>query len=102
MKRIIECHDCGKKIEEKGKELVGAKLLIYKYDDKKVAIIKCDECFKKDPSLTNFRKTEVYSRVVGYLRPINQWNVGKQEEYKDRVNFKMTTLKTEENTQGST
>jgi len=30
---------------------------------------------------------EVYSRVVGYIRPINQWNVGKQEEFKDRKVF---------------
>ncbi|MFZ7125163.1 MAG: ribonucleoside triphosphate reductase [Desulfobacterales bacterium] len=29
-------------------------------------------------------ETEVYSRVVGYLRPINQWNDGKQAEYKLR------------------
>ena len=27
---------------------------------------------------------EVYSRVVGYLRPVDHWNAGKQEEYKDR------------------
>ncbi len=27
---------------------------------------------------------EVYSRVVGYYRPVNQWNLGKQEEFKDR------------------
>jgi ribonucleoside-triphosphate reductase len=27
---------------------------------------------------------EVYSRVVGYLRPVSQWNEGKQEEYKIR------------------
>jgi len=26
-------------------------------------------------------KTEVYSRVVGYLRPIDQWNEGKQAEF---------------------
>ena len=25
--------------------------------------------------------TEVYSRVVGYLRPVNQWNEGKREEF---------------------
>jgi len=29
-------------------------------------------------------KTEVYSRVVGYLRPVNQWNEGKREEFADR------------------
>jgi len=28
---------------------------------------------------------EVYSRVVGYLRPVNQWNKGKQEEFSQRV-----------------
>ncbi len=33
-------------------------------------------------------RTEVYSRVVGYLRPIRQWNKGKKEEFKKRKNFK--------------
>ncbi|MFO7570682.1 MAG: anaerobic ribonucleoside-triphosphate reductase, partial [Smithellaceae bacterium] len=27
---------------------------------------------------------EVYSRVVGYLRPVKQWNKGKQEEFDSR------------------
>jgi len=35
-------------------------------------------------------KTEVYSRVVGYYRPVQQWNKGKQAEYLDRVTFKVT------------
>jgi ribonucleoside-triphosphate reductase (formate) len=30
---------------------------------------------------------EVYSRVVGYLRPVKQWNLGKQEEYRGRKVF---------------
>jgi len=30
---------------------------------------------------------EIYSRVVGYLRPVKQWNLGKQEEYKERRVF---------------
>lgn len=25
--------------------------------------------------------SEIYSRVSGYYRPVNQWNKGKQEEY---------------------
>ena len=29
-------------------------------------------------------EVEVYSRVVGYFRPIKQWNAGKREEWKDR------------------
>lgn len=32
---------------------------------------------------------EVYSRVVGYYRPVQSWNIGKQEEYKDRKPFKV-------------
>lgn len=31
---------------------------------------------------------EIYSRVSGYLRPVNQWNRGKQSEFKDRKNLK--------------
>ena len=31
---------------------------------------------------------EIYSRVVGYMRPISQWNKGKQQEFKDRKTFK--------------
>lgn len=27
---------------------------------------------------------EIYSRVVGYYRPLNQWNKAKQEEFKER------------------
>jgi len=31
--------------------------------------------------------TEIYSRVVGYLRPVNQWNLGKRTEFKERKPF---------------
>ena len=34
-------------------------------------------------------ETEVYSRVVGYLRPVKQWNVGKQEEFEMRKTFSL-------------
>lgn len=32
-------------------------------------------------------KTEVYARVVGYLRPVDQWNEGKQAEFEQRKSF---------------
>ena len=32
---------------------------------------------------------EVYSRVVGYIRPVQQWNKGKQKEFADRKEFKI-------------
>jgi len=34
-------------------------------------------------------KTEVYSRVVGYYRPIQDWNEGKREEFKERRYLKI-------------
>jgi ribonucleoside-triphosphate reductase len=35
-------------------------------------------------------ETEVYSRVVGYLRPVKQWNNGKQAEFGMRRSFKLS------------
>jgi ribonucleoside-triphosphate reductase len=35
--------------------------------------------------------TEVYSRVVGYLRPVAQWNIGKQAEFGDRKHFRVAS-----------
>ena len=35
-------------------------------------------------------KCEVYSRVVGYIRPVAQWNNGKQAEWKQRKTFKVS------------
>ena len=32
-------------------------------------------------------KTEVYSRITGYYRPVQNWNDGKSQEYKDRVTY---------------
>jgi ribonucleoside-triphosphate reductase len=35
---------------------------------------------------------EVYSRIVGYLRPVSQWNPGKQQEFKDRKTYDRSLL----------
>jgi len=32
---------------------------------------------------------EVYSRVVGYIRPISNWNDSKQAEFRDRIFYDM-------------
>ncbi|HID11554.1 MAG TPA: ribonucleoside triphosphate reductase [Candidatus Latescibacteria bacterium] len=34
-------------------------------------------------------ETEVYSRVVGYLRPVKQWNDGKQSEFRERRHYRV-------------
>ena len=33
------------------------------------------------------QKAEVYSRITGYYRPVQNWNEGKLQEYKDRVTY---------------
>lgn len=35
------------------------------------------------------KRTEVYSRVTGYYRPVQNWNVGKQEEFKSRRTYRI-------------
>ena len=34
-------------------------------------------------------EVEVFSRVTGFFRPVQTWNKGKTEEFKDRKRFKM-------------
>ncbi|GAG44915.1 unnamed protein product, partial [marine sediment metagenome] len=41
-------------------------------------IKECPEC--EEP-------TEVYSRIVGYLRPVATWNDGKKQEFKERTTY---------------
>jgi len=34
-------------------------------------------------------KCEVWTRVVGFFRPVSAFNPGKQEEYSERINYSM-------------
>jgi len=34
-------------------------------------------------------KCEIWSRVCGYLRPLQQWNEGKEAEFAERKMFKV-------------
>ena len=47
---------------------------------------------KKDdkPKLTDDERTkcEVWTRVMGYHRPVSQWNKGKKSEYKERKYYR--------------
>lgn len=77
--QTITCHDCGKELEK------GAEYMPYEVDG--TAMAKCRACHEVKPELADFRKTEVYSRVVGYIRPVEQWNKGKRQEYCDRLEY---------------
>lgn len=42
---------------------------------------------KTCPKCVIEQKCEVYSRIVGYIRPVQQWNEGKAQEFEDRMTF---------------
>lgn len=44
---------------------------------------------KQEKCLVCGKDTEVYSRIVGYLRPVKQWNHGKQAEFRMRKVFNL-------------
>ena len=73
------CHDCSKNLQH------NEEYMPYKVG--KEVYVNCKDCYQKDSVLRNFKETEVYSRVVGYIRPVKQWNKGKREEYGDRKEF---------------
>ena len=45
-------------------------------------VYKCPECGMK---------TEVYSRITGYYRPVRNWNDGKAQEFKERKEYNIET-----------
>ena len=87
MKQIItesiikkECHDCGSK-----KNLIH---LIYEKDGE-IDVFKCKKCYKDNSGLQNYQKCEVYSRICGYIRPVQSSNAGKRQEISERKTFKV-------------
>jgi anaerobic ribonucleoside-triphosphate reductase len=42
------------------------------------------------PSLKDEDRTkcEIWCRCMGYFRPVSHYNIGKKQEFADRVNFK--------------
>ena len=81
------CHDCGKEIKINEEAIENGVQLAYDNAGEKINVFKCNECFGKNKALTNFQPCEVYSRVGGYLRPVQQWNNGKRQEYNERKEF---------------
>lgn len=86
------CHDCGHEVSliseklEDGSIKIGAGAL---YEAPGGHFLKCEDCFAKEKTLQNYRQCEVYSRIVGYLRPISQWNSGKLSEFDIRKTLKV-------------
>lgn len=89
-----ECHDCSKAVEVNAKvaedgaiTIEGGAVFKIKQGQEDRFFFKCDECYRNDKTLRNFRDCLVYSRVVGYLRPVSGWNKGKLAEWNARKEF---------------
>lgn len=88
------CHDCGIPVivdahvtEDGAIHISGG--VVYKI---RVGVgaryfFKCTSCYQEDNILRDYQECEVYSRVVGYLRPVKQWNNGKVAEWNARKEF---------------
>ncbi|KKM71293.1 hypothetical protein LCGC14_1432060 [marine sediment metagenome] len=94
-----KCHDCGDPVNiqaiiegENHINISGG--AVYEVDQLvgNKLYLKCDVCFKKNATLRNYQENLVYSRVVGYLQPVANWNPGKQEEFKDRKMFDKSAI----------
>ena len=48
---------------------------------------RCEDC---EAAL---QRTEVYSRIVGYLRPVQSWNAAKRREFDDRVTYEVEVVR---------
>jgi len=85
----MKCHDCQLEAEFDGEEVKNGVIAVYQTDEDKIEVFKCKDCYSKNKELKNFQECEVYSRVVGYLRPVRQWHLGKQEEYQERKEYEV-------------
>ncbi len=82
-----ECFDCHTSIKVNEEEVENGSLLVYEDNGREIFAFKCDECLKKSEELSEYKECEVYSRIVGYIRPVKQWNKGKMREYEERKEY---------------
>lgn len=87
------CMDCGEdfmmNLERIGPDKIDIKNGAV-YDTKGEIEFKCQACFERNPN--HGPRVDVYSRVVGYLRPLSHWNNAKQNEHKMRKFYKNDSL----------
>lgn len=87
------CHDCKKEISvlavRSGDEITVTGGAVYDpmIDGEHSFFIKCEDCFKKRHDLTHYNPVETYSRIVGYMRPVENWNGAKKSEFEMRKPF---------------
>ena len=95
------CHDCGEEVvitvdleDDKELKIKGGAIYfpdIIPIDENQVQdfFIKCDSCFNIDSVLRDYQPALQYDRVVGYLRPVTQFNPGKKSEFVLKKRYKL-------------
>jgi len=92
-----KCHDCKKDIiviavNDNDNIVINGGAVYQSFQSEPDHLfLKCEECHSLDHILRNYQPVQNYSRVVGYMRPVNDWNKGKQEEFKMRKEFAIPT-----------
>ena len=88
------CHDCGEAVSvlvnpgPEGFEITGGAM----YSTDAGTFLKCDPCYQGSKKLYNYRPVEVFSRVVGYMRPIASCHKAKRKEIADRKMFDLNKI----------
>ena len=72
---------------KKGLEIEGNGGMVKGMDERPE--FRCSKCLEENGGRISSQRTEIFTRVVGYLRPIQAFNKGKIEEFKMRTNYKM-------------
>ena len=73
---MADCKDCGKEICDHAG-------LLEQIEGAPEGIVRCFRCGKVG------RRTEVWARPCGYLRPVDGYNAGKKAEFYHRKDFKV-------------
>jgi hypothetical protein len=89
------CHNCGTEVIVKAElaedgtiTVAGGAVYKVKQQYARVELFyKCDACFMENRILEDYKECDVFSRVVGYLRPVKQWNKGKVAEWNMRKEY---------------
>ena len=89
----VKCFDCGCDITVEGDEIKNGSLLSYNDGQEDIFVFKCESCFQENEGIADYKECEVYTRIVGYLRPVKQYNPGKQQEYVERKEYKISEEK---------
>lgn len=86
------CHDCGAdvvvvaRLSATGFEVAGGS--VYQPETLPgVSFLRCEKCVAQRKGLTQYQPCEVYARIVGYMRPLSQWNKSKRDEFGNRSVF---------------